>query len=280
MRKKILAVAVAASVLCAGAWAMNTVQTSTHSEAAEAGKKAAIEQAHQRFESHMSNVLAAHDRKAAALDVGDADSFGRPVRWLGVVGSKTLDISTDCTPQPGDDPDQLCLQIDPETHEAFAEYRDLGTITLPAGSTHSQICHWLSPTMNGYFANFSGMDNRTGSLMFIPTITFENPVLNNPALLDPNTGEPLGGKVELGVPTSLISVTLDNNEAQSARNISTRTCTGGLLNKRTLTDYYGLTPRQVREFYNSPTTVRLNMKVGAKYVEQGYVNYVVRFVGD
>ena len=40
--------------------------------------------------------------------------------------------------------------------------------------------------MNGYFANFSGLDNRTGSLMFIPTITFENPVLNNPALLDPN----------------------------------------------------------------------------------------------
>ena len=61
------------------------------------------------------------------------------MRWLGVVGSKTLDISTDCTPQPGDDPDELCLQIDPETHEAFAEYRDLGSITLPAGSTHSQI---------------------------------------------------------------------------------------------------------------------------------------------
>lgn len=280
MRKKILVVAVAASVLCAGAWAMNTAQTSGRSEVAEAGRKAAIEQADQRFASHADNVLAAHDRRAAALDVGDADSFGRSMRWLGVVGSETLDIGTDCTPQPGDDPERLCLQIDPDTHSGSGEYRDIGSITLPAGSTHSQICHWLSPTMSASFANDTGLDNRNARLTLFPTVTFENAVLNNPALVDPNTGDPLAGKVEAGVSAISIDMVLDDGERTNARSTTTRTCTGGLLSKSTLIDYYGLSPRQVRDFYNSPTTVRLNMRVLASYVDHGYVTYAVRFAGD
>lgn len=277
MRKKILVVAIAASALCAGAWAMNTAQTSARSEAAEAGRKAAIEQVDQRFGSHADNVLAIHDRKAAALDVGDADSFGRPVRWLGVVGSEAVNINADCASQ---DPEQPCLQIDPDTHSGSGEYRDIGSITLPAGSTHSQICHWLSPTMNAYFANYTGLDNRNARFTVFPTVTFENAVLNNPALVDPNTGEPLAGKVEVGVPAISIDMVLDNGEAINARNTATRTCTGGLLSKKTLTEFYGLSPRQARDFYNSPTTVRLNMRILASYVEQGYVTYAVRFVGD
>jgi hypothetical protein len=277
MQKKILVVATAASALCAGAWAMNTAQTSASSEATEAGRKATIERMDQRFASHADNVLAAHDRKAAALDVGDADSFGRPVRWLGVVGSEAVNINSDCTSQ---DPEQPCLQIDPDTHSGSGEYRDIGSITLPAGSTHSQICHWLSPTMNAYFANYTGLDNRNARFTVFPSVTFENAALNNPALVDPNTGEPLAGKVELGVPSISIDAVLDNGEATNARNTATRTCTGGLLNKKTLIEYYGLTPRQVRDFYNNPTTIRLNMRVLASYVEQGYVVYAVRFVGD
>lgn len=274
---KILVVAVAASVLCAGAWAMNAAQISARGQAEEASRKGAIEKADQRFASHAENVLAAHNRKAAALDVGDADSFGRPMRWLGVVGSETVTIDGDCTSQ---DPEQLCLQIDPDTHSGSGEYRDIGSITLPAGSTHSQICHWLSPTMTAYFANYTGLDNRNARFTVFPTVTFENAVLNNPALVDPNTGEPLAGKVEVGVPAISIDMVLDNGEGTNARNTATRTCTGGLLSKKTLTEYYGLSPRQVRDFYNSPTTVRLNMRILASYVQQGYITYVVRFVGD
>lgn len=277
MRKKILAAAVAASVLCVGAWAMDAVQTPARNQAEEASRKGAIEKADQRFASHAENALAAHDRRAAALDVGDVDSFGRPVRWLGVVGSEAVDISTDCTQQ---DPSQLCLQIDPDTHSGSGEYRDIGSITLPAGSTHSQICHWLSPTMNARFANHTGLDNRNARFTVFPSVTFENAVLNNPALVDPNTGEPLAGKVELGVPSISLDAVLDNGESTNARNTATRTCTGGLLNKKTLIEYYGLSPRQVRDFYNNPTTIRLNMRVLASYVEQGYVVYAVRFVGD
>lgn len=277
MQKKILAVAVAASVLCAGAWAMNTAQISARGQAEEASRKGAIEKADQRFASHAENVLAAHDRKAAALDVGDADSFGRPVRWLGVVGSQVVNINSDCASQ---DPEDPCLQMDPETHSASGEYRDIGSITLPAGSTHSQICHWLSPTMNAYFANFTGLDNRNARLTVFPTVTFENAALNIPALVDPNTGDPLAGKVEVGVPSISMDMVLDNGERTNSRNTATRTCTGGLLSKRTLTEFYGLSPRQVRDFYNSPTTVRLNMRILASYVDHGYVTYAVRFVGD
>ena len=225
MQKKILAAAVAASVLCAGAWAMNAIQTSVLGQAEEAGRAGAIEKADQRFASHAENMLAAHNRKAAALDVGDADSFGRPLRWLGVVGSEAVNINSDCASQ---DPEQPCLQIDPDTHSGSGEYRDIGSITLPAGSTHSQICHWLSPTMNAYFANHTGLDDRNARFTVFPSVTFENAVLNNPALVDPNTGEPLAGKVELGVPSISIDAVLDNGERTNARNTATRTCTGGL----------------------------------------------------
>ena len=260
---------------------MNTINnTPKKGNDTDRAKRASIEQGDQRFMSHAEHVLAAHDRKAAALDVGDPDSFGRPVRWLGVVGTKTLDISTECTPPPEGEPEELCLQIDPDTHSASGEYRDIGTITLPAGSTHSQICHWLSPTMNGFFANDTGLDNRNARLTLFPTVTFENAALNAPGLVDPNSGLPLAGKVEAGVPAISIDMVLDDGERTNARNTSTRTCTGGLMSKSTLMDYYGLSSRQVRDFQNNPTTIRLNMRVMASYVEQGYVGYVVRFVGD
>ena len=134
--------------------------------------------------------------------------------------------------------------------------------------------------MNAYFANFTGLDNRNARLPCSRRSHSRMRLLNNPALVDPNTGEPLAGKVEVGVPSISMDMVLDDGERTNARNTATRTCTGGLLSKRTLTEYYGLSPRQVRDFYNSPTTVRLNMRILASYVDQGYVTYAVRFVGD
>ena len=219
--------------------------------------------------------------REAALDVGDPDSFGRNVRWLGFVSSKGVVLRQDCTLMPGENPDQPCMQVDPSQFGSqFAEFRDIGSITLPGRSMNSLLCHWLSPTMGTTLANDTGLDDQAASLTMYPSLTVENEVLRNPALVDPDTGLPLDGKLEVFASSSQISQLLDYTEQVPQRMNSTRTCVGGYLTKRTLTDFYGLSPAQADAFFRKPTTLRLNMTVSASRVQSAIVSYSVRFVGD
>ena len=232
-------------------------------------------------EARFDQRLAAQTTREATLDVGDAESFGRQVRWLGLVSGRPLVLRSDCTPQPGEDPELLCMQVDPTTTGTqFGEFRDVARMTLPARSTNSLLCHWLTPTMAATLSNHSGFDNRVARLTMQPSITVENEVLNAAGLVDPETGLPLGGKLDVFASSSQLTGLLDQGEQLPQRLTSTRTCIGGYLNKRTLVEFYGLSEAQAREFFNKPTTVRLNMNVFANQVSFASVSYAIRFVGD
>lgn len=241
----------------------------------DARRPSVVEAGEARFEKR----LAAQTARESKLDVGDADSFGRPVRWLGLASSKLLIMRDDCTLQPGEDPDMLCLQTNPNGSKS-GEFRDVAHMTLPAHSVNSLLCHWLTPTMAATFENYSGYDDRVARLMLQPTITVENEILNAPGLIDPETGLPLNGKLDVYASSSQINALLDNGEQLPQRLNSTRTCIGGYLNKRSLVEVYGLTEAQASEFFNKPTTVRLNMTVYSSLVSYAGVSYAVRFVGD
>jgi hypothetical protein len=277
--------AACAAVLGASAWAMSG-NGFGHGEAAgkeqlgrmvDARRPSAAEAAEARFEKR----LVAQTARESTLDVGDADSFGRQVRWLGLASGKLLIMRDDCTPQPGEDPDMLCMQVNPmDTGTQFGEFRDVAHMTLPARSTNSLLCHWLTPTMAATLTNYTGYDNRIARLTMQPSITVENEVLNAPGLVDPETGLPLNGKLDVYASSSQLIALLDQGEQVPQRLTSTRTCIGGYLNKRSLIELYGLTEAQAREFFNKPTTVRLNMNVFASQVSFASVSYAIRFVGD
>lgn len=284
MRKWILVAAVSAVVAGAGAWAMAGkgfgIEALMAKEQlglmldARAPSKADLVEV--KFEKR----LAAQTAREATLDVGDPDSFGRKVRWLGLISQGFVRLG-DCTPLEGEPPDPLCLQMDPaSTSTQFGEFRDLARMTLPARSMNSMLCHWLSPTMSVTLANYSGVDDRVARVVVLPSLTIENDVFNDPGLIDPDTGLPLDGKAELFINSSRIATLLDDGERLPQQFNSSRTCIGGFVTRQTLQIFYGLSEAQVTRFFRKPTTVRLNMQVFADHVEGGTISYNARFVGD
>lgn len=284
MRKWILVAAVSASVVGAGAWAMAgkgfgiealmakeqlglmlDTRTSSRADMAEA-----------KFEKRLS----AQTAREATLDVGDPDSFGRKVRWLGVMSQGAIALG-ECTPVEGEPPDPFCMQTDPaSTLTQFAEFRDVAHMTLPAQSVNSLLCHWLTPTVSVTLANYSGVDDRVARAVLLPSLTIENPVFNDPGLIDPDTGLPLDGKAELFINSSRVASLLDNGERLPQQLNSSRTCIGGFVTRQTLQIFYGLSEEQATRFFREPTTVRLNLQLFANHVESGFITYGVRFVGD
>jgi len=284
MRKWILAAAVSAAVLGTAAWAMAgkgfgieaLMAKEQLGQMLDARTPSKAEMAEAKFEKRLS----AQTAREATLDVGDPDSFGRKVRWLGLVSQGSIRMG-DCTPLEGEPPDPLCLQTDPtSTSTQFGEYRDLARMTLPARSMNSLLCHWLSPTVSVTLANDSGVDDRVARVVVLPSLTIENEVFNDPGLIDPDTGLPLGGKAELFINSGRIATLLDNGERLPQQFNSSRTCIGGYVTKQTLQSFYGLSEAQVARFFRKPTTMRLNMQVFADHVQGGIVSYSVRFVGD
>lgn len=286
MRKwGITAAAACVAIAGASAWAMSgngfgfgeAAGKEQLGEMLDARKPSAADRAEAKFEAR----LAAQTAREATLDVGDADSFGRQVRWLGLASSKVVVLRSDCTPQPGEDPDLLCMQVNPsDSGTQFGEFRDVAHMTLPARSTNSLLCHWLSPTIGATMVNYTGFDNRLSRVIMQPSITIENEALNAPGLVDPETGLPLNGKLDVFASSSQVIALLDQNEQMPQRLNSTRTCIGGYLNKRSLVEFYGLSEAQAKAFFDKPTTVRLNMNVFANNVSFANVSYAIRFVGD
>lgn len=279
MRKTIWIAAVAAVVMGSGAFAMaNRSQQrpgpsvgERFGEMVDASRSTGPAQA--RFEAKLAA------QTARELNVGDADSFGRPVRWMGFVSSPGINVRESCEPRPGETP-SLCMESSTGEEYRETEFRDLAQITLPARSAHSLLCHWLTPSVSGILQNSSGFDNGQAELVAMPSITIENEVLNDPTIIDPVTGLPYNGQMEVYANSSMISAPLGTGEQTYQRASSTRTCISGYLNRRELVSSWGLTDAQAREFFRKPMTLRLHTVVAARMVLDGHVAVSVRFVGD
>lgn len=137
-------------------------------------------------------------RPAAAptdAQVGDAASFGRNMRWLGMSASPPALVSNDCAAVHTADPSIQWQQInDYAVDTAFAS-TDLGKIELPAGATNSMLCHWLTPFMQGNYYSTSSTPT-VGRIAYAPNITIESPVLADPSMINPLTGTPFNGRIQ------------------------------------------------------------------------------------
>lgn len=283
-----MAAAACAAVAGMGAWAMGigpgsggaAIGATATAPAVSPASEVAAREAAQAATEHERRLEAHIARQAGALDVGDADSFGKPMRWLGYLSSAGVQIRVDCTPQPFDPPDMRCLQVDPVAYSGYGQFRDLARMTLPGGSLNSLLCHWTSPSMGGTFTNDLPYDNREASLSLYPSLTLESDVLRELPLINPDTGQPMDGTLELPGNSARISLLLDSGERLNQTHTSSRTCIGGQLTRRALVQVYGLSERQVDHVFARPITLRMNMEVVANGLRSGYASYGVRFVGD
>lgn len=211
-------------------------------------------------------------------EVGDAGSFGRNVKWLGLA-SAFLQLSDSCTPAPGDPPLENCIVLNPAPAATSFNFPDLDRVTLPPRSSESLICHWQTPIVSYNASNPTGAP-ASFSLRVTAVYRIENEVLDEPGLTDPNTGLPLGGAIELPLTSIFEAGSMDPGEFDSEFITGTRMCIGGLVSRDSLVGNYGLSEAQARRFFNRQTTIRLGLSGQARLVENASLNLGTRFVGD
>jgi hypothetical protein len=210
-------------------------------------------------------------------DVGDSDSFGRNVKWLGLA-SMNVTLTSDCS-----DPDIAagCQVVNPVPGAVTAfHFNDLAHISLPANSAHSLLCYWLSPVLTTTYNNPTG-SNVVGFLRYSPTLTIENPVLDDPSLIDPTTGLPFSGSLITGMTSSeRLETPLPAGTSFTERTRDSAVCIAGFMSQRQLVETYGLTDAQAKEFFKKPTVVRMNIAGTSRYISDAALIFGFRIVGD
>jgi hypothetical protein len=211
----------------------------------------------------------------SAADVGDADSFGRSLNWLGLADA-WIELTADCT---GSDADR-CQELAAAPATTTFAFDDVGHVTLPRNAANSLMCYWFSPYLQVDYANPT-TTAAIAELSYVPTVTVENPVLDDPALIDPNTGLPFGGSLLTGMTSSArYEVPLAAGQHSLQRDRDSAVCIAGLISRQSLMQNYGLSDAQARQFFRKPTTLRLNVHGSAQFVGDASLYFGLRIVGD
>ena len=211
-------------------------------------------------------------------DVYDVDSFGRNVRWLGLA-SAFVNVQSGCAKPTS--PDEYCQELNttPGATTAFT-FNDATRIRLPKYASNSLLCYWFSPVVNLTYSN-TGATRAIGRFRYSPSLTIENPVLADPALIDPTTGAPFGGKLLTSMTSSeSFQEVLEPGVTLSERTRKSSVCMAGFISHRALMENYGLTAAQADAFFENPMTVRLNINGSVQYVSNASLVFGLRVVGD
>lgn len=211
-----------------------------------------------------------------AAEVGDVDSFGRSVKYLGVFQTPSVMVRADCSQVQA--PARCITSTDPGTQVDFNE-TGLGTMRLPGWSTRSLICFSMT-ARTAYFLRNTRPGDIYGSFAGRAVLELENSVLNDPSLIDPYTGAPLNGKIVITLSTSGGTDLLKPGEVKTRSASESRDCIGGLINRRMLVDAYGLSSLQASQFFQRPITLRFGSAGSGFGVETGDYWYGIRLFGD
>ena len=211
-------------------------------------------------------------------EVGDADSFGRPVKWLGLLSGYVL-LSTDCTPAPGEPADPNCITLNPAPASTVFNAVDVASITLPGKSSESLLCHWQTPLVS-YSAFNQTLGPQTFNFRATPRYRIQSEVLNDPSLIDPTTGVPFAGSFEVVLTAFNQTRSMEPGEFESETLSGARLCIGGLVSKASLVGQYGLSQAQARQFFRKPITLTMSISGQARMVEGASLNFGTRITGD
>jgi hypothetical protein len=214
-------------------------------------------------------------------EVGDPDSFGRDVIYLGNAQTANVALQEDCTPDPSAPPlpNDRCVTLAAQPAATSWNEDGLATLQLPADSTKSLICFALTPNVNYEYNNLTGVAQPNARFTARAVITIENEVLDDPTLIDPNTGLPYGGKMTLPLSTWSESRSIAAGEREQKSMFLSRHCIGGLVSKRSLVGS-GLTETQAKQFFKKPMKFTFGSTGTVQIVDFANYFYGIRLYGD
>ena len=211
---------------------------------------------------------------ALADDVGDADTFGRSVKYLGGKGAPMLNLTQDCANVATFD---RCILITPNSFVNI-DQSNLLSIKLPSFSTLSMVCFSVTTNISYRFNNTSTARMQHSFSMW-PTFTIESTVLNNPSIIDPTTGLPANGKLVSRLNSFSVINSLQPGDTEQQSLSFSRECVGGLVSRSYLLGI-GLTSSQVTSFFANPITITFGAAGTANNVLFASYLMGVRLYGD
>lgn len=210
-------------------------------------------------------------------DVGDADSFGQPVIYLGLAQTQAVTIVDDCS---GSDPaTERCIVNQPAPAATSFHETGLATINLPAKASRSLVCFAVTPFINVSWANHTGL-RQTARFNAAAEIIIESPVLADPTLIDPTTSLPFGGIITMRLNTWNNVHSIDDGEFEQESSVQSRTCIGGMISKRSLVENYGLTTTQANQVFKRPITLKFGARGAVAMSQSTLYFYGIRLYGD
>ncbi|HET7562925.1 MAG TPA: hypothetical protein VFJ87_11165 [Rhodanobacteraceae bacterium] len=215
-----------------------------------------------------------------STSVGDPDSFGRSVRYAGMIASAFIDVEESGGCLPSSDPADQCVIVNPQPQLTSFSFNDMGHITLPGNSTHSLLCFQMT-SLNSWMFQNNTASPQEAQIAFNESVTIESALLDDPSLINPVTGQPFNGS--LTAPIGLLSEhwgTLQPGADEGDSGWVTRACQAGAISKQALKEDYGLPDSIVNQFFQRPITLRLNASGRAQMVQFAGASFGVRFYGD
>lgn len=210
-------------------------------------------------------------------DVGDVESFGKNVIYLGLAQTLPVTLVDDCT--DSDPTLERCIVQNPAPAVTTFNETGLATMNLPAKASKSLLCFALTPFI---FANWQNTTGASQLARFSANadITIANPLLSDPALIDPNTGLPFGGVIQVSLSTWAKTFTLHDGDIDNERSTQSRACIAGIISQRSLVDNYGLTTAQAKDFFKKPITLTFASRGSASMATFTQYFYGFRVYGD
>jgi hypothetical protein len=221
-------------------------------------------------------------RKDFVASVGDTDSFGANVKWAGVTQSGLVTLGSDCTPDPTNPPgpDDRCVLLGPCPSTARSNLRDIGRITLPGNTANSVIYPVFQFSSNYQLQNTTGLPVPSALFRYVAYLTVESNALKDPRAIDPTTGLPMNGSVDIFFSArKTVNRSLAINE-RDREDLGYTRATIYAISKITMQSDFNLPKDIVDKMFREPIAIRLNVFVAARCVSDATLFYAVRYFSD
>jgi hypothetical protein len=213
-------------------------------------------------------------------DVGDLASFGKEVKFFGYAVTGAVLIRRGCFAPyiPALGPNDRCFALNAPEWSSY-DARDIGRIHFPA-KTFENVIYLVARHEYTYKLLNSTAQNRVGQLQYNPYITIESAALDSPSLINPQTGQPFNGRVDIPLAGGKsFAKTIFPNYQEIDSLIYGSTSTGGFTRKY-FRDHFDLPAAVVDDLFYQKMTIRLNMTGSTNYADTATINYGVRFLGN
>ncbi len=222
-------------------------------------------------------------------DVGDTDSFQKNARFLGDASGFITLAATPCpsstpatSPSPSPANSDQCFAIDPTPGNTTAfNAMNIDRINLPGGAAKDIIYPVLTFFTEYQMQNPTAAQVPNARFLYRASLTIYSAVLNDPSIIDPNTGLPANGALTFVFSPNRFDVdrSLEGNERARNHIDYSRAANAGIA-KANLISGGTLTQHQADDLFNKPMTVRMDVTGQARYVTDASVTCNMRLFGD